>query len=152
MFMQVFTPQDISRLMSGFDEDATGCWIWRGSKDRGGYGTINARCFGVSRTVSTHRMSYQVWIGPVLRPYQLDHLCRVPACGNPDHLEIVTQSENVRRGYASGSRKRTHCKNGHEFTPENTYIHREKNGNWRRQCKTCIFARVRERRARMREC
>ena len=36
--------------------------------------------------------------GPVPEGMQLDHLCRVPGCVNPDHLEPVSAAENVRRG------------------------------------------------------
>jgi hypothetical protein len=39
-------------------------------------------------------------------------------CCNPRHLEAVTQAENNRR--AARDNPITHCKNGHEFTPENT--------------------------------
>jgi hypothetical protein len=48
-------------------------------------------------------------------------------------LEAVTNRENMLRGVgvcALNARK-THCKHGHEFTPENTY--RVKNGG--RACK-----------------
>jgi hypothetical protein len=46
----------------------------------------------------------------------------------------VTHAENVRRGDLGPSRKAiTHCKHGHEFTPENTRI--DKRG-WR-SCRTC---------------
>lgn len=48
---------------------------------------------------------------------ELDHLCRVPACCNIEHLELVTHRENMRRGRWGTA---THCIHGHEFTPENT--------------------------------
>lgn len=41
--------------------------------------------------------------------------------------------------------KNTHCKHGHEFTPENTYV----NAKGYRTCKTCSFRRTRERRQRL---
>jgi HNH endonuclease len=45
-----------------------------------------------------HRAYYQERHGPIPDGYQLDHLCRVRACVNPDHLEVVTARENIRRG------------------------------------------------------
>jgi hypothetical protein len=75
---------------------------------------------------------------------EVDHLCRVRHCVNPEHLEWVTHSENIRRaepwlfGQNQGAhlRARTHCKNGHEFTEENTR-HLIEAGHTRRRCLTC---------------
>jgi hypothetical protein len=65
---------------------------------------------------------------------QLDHLCRVRGCVNPDHLEVVTGATNTLRGISSPAinARKTHCRRGHEFTPENTYIDRGS-----RRCKAC---------------
>ena len=48
--------------------------------------------------VYAHRALYENVNGPVPYGLQLDHLCRVPSCVNPDHLEPVTPAENCRRG------------------------------------------------------
>lgn len=73
---------------------------------------------------------------------------------NPSHLEAVTPQENVARGYApnvagqvrrDSCAARTHCKHGHELTPENTYI-TPKEG-WR-QCKSCHRLNSQKRRSR----
>jgi hypothetical protein len=37
-----------------------------------------------------------------------------------------------------GHRTQTHCFNGHEFTPENTYLSRRKRGTYRR-CRACTL-------------
>ncbi len=48
-------------------------------------------------SVSAHRFAYESLVGPVPAGLELDHLCRVKGCVNPEHLEVVTRGENVRR-------------------------------------------------------
>jgi hypothetical protein len=45
-----------------------------------------------------HRVVYEILVGPIPSGLQLDHICSVPWCVNPDHLEPVTAKENTRRG------------------------------------------------------
>lgn len=104
------------------DEDRgykTPCWIWQGCLDNHGYGQTSRKGYYL-----IHRWTYEHYVGPIPDSLQLDHLCRVPACCNPDHLEPVTSRENTLRGTApsAANARKTHCHNGHEFTPENTYI------------------------------
>lgn len=96
------------------------CWIWSGARTEFGYGLISV--FGQSRLA--HRWFYEHERGPVSPGLELDHLCNHPWCVNPDHLEPVTPEENVRRATLRGTGvgARTHCPEGHEYTPENTYI------------------------------
>jgi len=79
-------------------------------------------------------------------PYklELDHLCRVKHCCNPDHLEAVTHYTNLHRGASIQARnaKKTHCKWGHEFTPENTYIIPSGAGRACRACKANTSRRL----------
>lgn len=110
--------------------DASGdCWLWLGLQNAGGYGSYQ---------VQGHRMAHRfLWtrlVGPIPEGMTLDHLCRVRLCVNPDHLEVVTMAENIRRGFAPPSlnARRTHCVHGHEFTVENTYWY-----NNYRSCRTC---------------
>ena len=105
------------------------CWIWLGPKDRQGYGR-----FRVSPTSNgpAHRYAYELLVGPIPDGLTLDHVyprCQNKACVRPTHLEPVTGAVNYQRFKAT----RTHCKRGHEFTPENTYI--DKIGA--RQCRKC---------------
>lgn len=99
----------------------TGCWIWTGGKLHG-YASFS---LGRGRTVSGHRWSYKTFVGPIPEGLTLDHLCRTPACVNPDHLEPVTMGENTRRGESPGAiavRTNTCVRGLHELTPENTYV------------------------------
>jgi hypothetical protein len=101
-----------------------GCWEFTGCKCFG-YGYI--RWDGKQKR--THRVMYELLVGPIPVGTELDHLCRNRACCRPDHLEVVTTKENLRRGvgWAGQNAQKTHCVNGHEFTPENTY---QQKGGW----------------------
>lgn len=88
---------------------------------------------GVARTCDAHRVSYEATRGRIPEGMQLDHLCRVPACVNPDHLDPVPQGTNIARG-----KKRdlyTHCPEGHEMTEKNTYRIPSTGGRTCRQCR-----------------
>lgn len=72
----------------------TGCWIWKRSIQSMGYGNLTIN----NRGVLAHRFVYEQFKGTIPSGYELDHLCRNPACVNPDHLEVVSHAENCRRG------------------------------------------------------
>lgn len=129
--------------VQGYAPHLGACWMWTGA-DKAGYGAFNDG----KRITPAHRFAYELLVGPIPEGLQLDHLCRVPGCVNPAHLEPVTQAENIRRGYSASAMhgRKTHCKHGHEFTPENTY--HEKGGG--RVCRTCNREKQRRRNARLR--
>lgn len=116
------------------------CWNWTGCVVVAGYGR-----FGVGNGVvaNAHRWAYEYLVGPIPEGADLDHLCRNRACVNPDHLEPVTRGDNVLRGFSSpaANARKTHCKNGHEFTEENTIRRRGT-----RECRTCVRLADRRRR------
>ena len=95
------------------------CWLWTGSVDKRGYGQVRLGP-RPGRLVYSHRLSYEMLVGSIPDGLEIDHLCRVHLCCNPEHLEPVTHAENMRRGKGNGYREKTHCVRGHEFTPENT--------------------------------
>jgi hypothetical protein len=119
----------------------TNCWLWTGPINRDGYGSVHFN----QKQQQIHRVFYETFKGPILKGTEIDHLCRVRNCCNPDHLETVSHQKNVDRSNGrKGSLKRTHCINGHPYTPENTY--RSPQGV--RACKICRAIKMTESRQR----
>ena len=124
------------RIIGRIDASSSECWLWTGEL-RKGYGCVKVN----GRRWSVHRLLFEALIGPIPQGLELDHLCRNRTCCNPAHLEPVTHAENIRRGDQAreGDRRRiarirSYCKNGHEVSPENTYL-RPPNGHYR--CRRC---------------
>lgn len=111
------------------------CWEWLGARnEKTGYGQWTTGLKRVSTNLA-HRAAYILTKGNP-GDMQIDHLCHNKMCCNPQHLEAVSQQENLRRARTDGLRvykKATHCKRNHEFTPENT----RDNGLGGQKCRTC---------------
>lgn len=120
--------------------DANRCWLWQKARDYDGYGQGWIR--GTSR--KAHRLAYEEWRGEVPAGLQLDHLCRVRHCVNPDHLEPVTNIENIRRGLLGRRWQTDRCIRGHLYIPENTFINTKGSPG----CRPCTRQQVRESKAR----
>jgi hypothetical protein len=96
-----------------------GCIEWT-AHIRTGYGQF----WSGSRHMPAHRFAYEQRRGPVPSGFVIDHLCRNRRCVNPDHMEVVTQRENVLRGDTIPARnsQKTRCKSGHLFAGDNVRI------------------------------
>jgi len=118
------------------------CWEWTAGRFRSGYGAFHPKH---GETVIAHRYAYESLMGSIPRDLVVDHLCRNRGCVNPEHLELVTNQENLRRG--SGYRLRNgmtdKCINGHLYTPANTYTNRNNPTDIR--CRECSRIRDRKR-------
>jgi predicted transcriptional regulator len=89
-------PQDYRIEDRGYK---TPCWVWNLGINKWGYGKVKHE----GKTCAAHRYYYEQFVGPIPATLdgeraELDHLCRVRRCVNPEHAELVTQSENIRRG------------------------------------------------------
>jgi hypothetical protein len=87
----------LTALLDRTQPAPSGCWLWTGTHNGNGYGQIAIRLGGVVTTVGAHRAMYAHLVGPIGDGLEIDHLCRVRDCVNPDHLEAVTREENMRR-------------------------------------------------------
>ena len=116
-------------------EPNSGCWLWTGAIDATGYSHIHVG----KRTERAHRISYELFCGPIPKGLHIDHLCRVRCCVNPAHLEPVTALENSLRGFGQGvlNSKKTHCPQGHAYTKSNTI----KCKKGKRTCRECQRSR-----------
>lgn len=77
---------------------ATPCWIWQLGLNEKGYGS----CHRYGLHTRAHRIAYEAFVGPIPPGHEIDHLCYVPACANPDHLEAVTPEVNRERQTLDG--------------------------------------------------
>ena len=113
-----------------------GCWFWEGSKC-----LSNGRYYGRFWLDGRSRPAAQVaWEIRHEQPFpegkEACHTCDVPMCVNPAHIFPGTRSDNMLDAVAKGRHQAariTHCPNGHEYTPENTYEHPSG-----RKCWTCV--------------
>lgn len=137
----------LSHITVGGEDE---CWPWTGYTNENGYGIWQDP--ETKTKVRVHRKVWELEHGPIPPRHVVDHTCHneaqcteVPcthrACENPRHLEATTQSINSIRGRSGDhNAHKTHCKQGHEYTPENTVHRTSQNGRPRRACRTCVNA------------
>lgn len=138
-------PEVESRVWKKIEKTET-CWLWLGCTING-YGQMKIPGSAKKR-IYTHRFFYERLVGPIPEGLQLDHLCRVRNCVNPEHLEPVTGRVNTLRGTSPVAQraKQTHCLNGHPLVGSNLI-----NSKPTRQCRICTNARKRKYKARAKQ-
>jgi hypothetical protein len=108
-----------------------GCWRWIGGTNGVGYGLITLTDAMGRRTTGVHRVAYELFHGPIPVGMTVDHICWNPPCFNPEHLQLLTPSENAARQRKAS---KTHCVNGHPYDDVNTYWRVGRGG---RGCRAC---------------
>lgn len=122
-----------TRLLPYIDKQES-CWMWTRCCSPYGVLTIRGKTFGV------HRLMYVYHHQKVLTSHQfVCHTCDNPNCCNPDHLWVGNNLDNIqdrvnKKRTNNQYREATHCKRGHEFNNQNTYI---SPSNGQRQCRIC---------------
>lgn len=119
-----------------------GCWQWQGFS-KGGYGQT-----WWERPITVSRLIYAAVYGAFDVDMDICHTCDNPGCCNPQHLFVAEHADNMmdsieKRRHAES--ERTHCPQGHEYTPENTEIKLtgKRGKGISRACRACQRARVR---------
>lgn len=120
------TAEDMRAYLRTFN-DGSGCWTWTGTvKADWNYGVTSWQ----GRQVLVHRLSHELFVGPIPEGLTIDHLCENTLCVNPAHLDPCTNVENHDRW----ARRRKVCRNGHSLADV------QPNERGFRPCPTCITA------------
>lgn len=114
---------------------------------RQGYFRVRLCRDGEQKRYQLHHLIAEAFFGPRPDGLVVCHYNDVRTDNRLSNLRYATQSENMHDRVRNNPAK-THCAQGHEFTPENTYRHWNKKLQKRiRVCRECSQIRMRKRRA-----
>lgn len=105
-----------NRFWSKTQPDPSGCWVWMAAHYRSGY----ARFAWLGQSRPAHRVVFAELVAPIPEGYHVHHQCRVKNCVNPAHLFALHPVEHRAEHFYRHTSRRTHCANGHPWTPETT--------------------------------
>jgi hypothetical protein len=124
----------LERVLNRITMTDEGCWEFQGCRLKSGYGRVGWN----GRLWLTHRVTYTFLVGEIHPDLEIDHLCENKPCCNPEHLQAVTRSENLRRGsqwhhIVEREAGKDYCPLGHPYDAANTYV----TAQGHRQCREC---------------
>ncbi len=123
------------------------CWLWMATKDSDGYGLVSYR-YPTRLTMHAHRMAVILAGVKISAKIKVLHKLECPNrnCVRwPKHLYLGTQADNMRDCLKAGKNhfaNKTTCPNGHQYSPENTYV----TSKGSRMCRRCLYLRGAQRR------
>ncbi len=133
--MSILRPRTLedlfSKIKSLITKTKSGCLEYGGSLDKEGYGRISFK----SKKYLVHRLIWEYNFPNTINNFYVCHKCDNPKCANIEHLFLGTSLDNNMDKINKGrdiNKSKTKCKYGHNFSSENTYLHKNK-----RRCKTC---------------
>jgi len=130
-------------------EEFPNCWIWTAGTTSRKYGSFTY--YSKKPAIGSHVSSYLFHFGEIPKGMLVCHHCDNPPCVNPEHLFLDTNSGNMKDMFKKGrngisSKRRTHCRRGHEFSVVGVRQRYSKNGRLDRSCMECIRITSRGRR------
>jgi HNH endonuclease len=80
---------------------ATPCWEWQRARKSDGYGNLGYK----EHSYLAHRLFWIIYNNPIPEGFDTLHRCDNPPCGNPAHLFLGTDKDNVADSTAKGRRR-----------------------------------------------